>query len=151
MPEKAVTGTGAILFVDDEPGLRTIAQWALEEHGYRVLLAENGQQAIAVLTEHPEVRAVVLDLAMPVMSGDTAGPIMRTLRPDVPLILSSGYSESGALERAGPDMVAGFLEKPYRAGMLVAKVEEVLREYGPAPSWEQAIRWRQEGQTAPVR
>jgi len=58
-------------------------------------LAENGQQAIAVLTEHPEVRAIVLDLAMPVMSGDTAGPMMRTLRPDMPLILSSGYSESG--------------------------------------------------------
>jgi PAS domain S-box-containing protein len=126
MREKAATGTGTILFVDDEPGLRTIAQWTLEERGYRVLLAENGQQGIAVLAAHPEVRAVVLDLAMPVMSGDTAGPMMRSLRPDVPLILSSGYSESGALERVGAHVVTGFLEKPYRADVLVAKVEEVL-------------------------
>lgn len=42
----------------------------------------NGQQGIAVLAAHPEVRAVVLDLAMLVMSGDTAGPMMRSLRPD---------------------------------------------------------------------
>jgi DNA-binding NtrC family response regulator len=45
----------------------------------------------------------------------------------VPLILSSGYSESDALERVGHDVVAAFLEKPYRADVLVAKVEEVLR------------------------
>ena len=126
MRERAAAGAGTVLFVDDEPGLRSIAQWTLEEHGYRVLLAENGQQGIAVLAAHPEVRAVVLDLAMPVMSGDTAGPMMRSLRPDVPVILSSGYSESGALERVGSEVVAGFLEKPYRADVLVAKVEEVL-------------------------
>jgi PAS domain S-box-containing protein len=134
IPERAVTGAGTILFVDDEPGLRMIARSALEEHGYRVLLAENGRQAIAVLTENPDVHAVVLDLAMPVMSGDTAGPMMRKLRPDVPVILSSGYSESGALERVGAGIVSGFLEKPYRAGTLVAKVNEVLREYRPALS-----------------
>jgi PAS domain S-box-containing protein len=134
MPEKGRTGTGTILFVDDEPGLRTIAQSALEEHGYGVLLAENGQEAIAVLKKHPEVRAVVVDLAMPVMSGDTAVPIMRSLRPEIPMILSSGYSESGALERLGANVVEEFLEKPYRPGMLVAKVDEVLREYRPAPS-----------------
>ena len=126
MRGKAATGAGTILFVDDEPGLRAIARWTLEEHGYRVLLAENGQQGIAVLAAHPEVRAVVLDLAMPVMSGDTAGPMIRSLRPDIPVILSSGYSESGALDQVGPNVVTGFLEKPYRPDLLVAKVEEVL-------------------------
>jgi two-component system, cell cycle sensor histidine kinase and response regulator CckA len=127
LPGKAATGTGTILFVDDEPALRTVAQQILEQHGYGVLLAENGQQGIDVLAAHPEVRAVVLDLAMPVMSGDTAGPMMRSLRPDVPLILSSGYSEWDALERVGHGVVAGFLEKPYRSVVLVAKLEEVLR------------------------
>jgi CheY-like chemotaxis protein len=52
---------------------------------------------------------------------------MHSLRPDVPLILSSGYSESDALERVGPATVAAFLEKPYQAATLVAKVEQVLR------------------------
>jgi two-component system, cell cycle sensor histidine kinase and response regulator CckA len=92
-----------------------------------VLLAQNGQQAIDILAAHPEVSAVVLDLAMPVMSGDAAGPIMHSLRPDVPLILSSGYSERGALERIGQNVVAAFLEKPYLFSVLVAKLEEVLR------------------------
>src|SRR5262249_23081513 len=86
LPGATAVGAGAILFVDDEPALRNIALWALEQHGYKVLLAENGQQAIAVLAAHPEVRAVVLDLAMPIMSGDIAGPMMQALRPDVLLI-----------------------------------------------------------------
>jgi two-component system, cell cycle sensor histidine kinase and response regulator CckA len=126
-PWIAATGNGTILFVDDDPMLRTIAQKTLEEHGYHVLLAENGQQAIDLLAAHPEVRAVVLDLAMPVMGGDVAGPMMHSLRPDMPLILSSGYSECDVLEQVGHDVAAAFLEKPYRTDMLVAKVEQVLR------------------------
>jgi PAS domain S-box-containing protein len=125
---KRATGIGAILFVDDDPALRAFAQQALEEQGYRVLLAHNGRHAIGILTAHPEIRAVVLDLAMPVMGGDTAGPIMRSLRRDVPIILSSGYSESDALERIGEEAAAAFLEKPYRADVLVLKVEEALRK-----------------------
>jgi PAS domain S-box-containing protein len=127
LPFIAETGVGSILFVDDDAALRTIAQRSLERRGYRVLLAENGQEAISTLTTHPEVRAVVLDLAMPVMGGDIAGPKMHSLRPDVPLILSSGYAESDALERIGQDVAAAFLEKPYRAEVLVAKIEEMLR------------------------
>jgi CheY-like chemotaxis protein len=126
-PWIAAIGNGTILFVDDDHVLRTIAQKTLEEHGYHVLLAENGQQAIDLLAVHPEVRAVVLDLAMPVMGGDIAGPMIRSMRPDVPLILSSGYSESDVLERVGQDVATAFLEKPYRTDMLVAKVGEVLR------------------------
>jgi CheY-like chemotaxis protein len=122
----AASGVGTILFVDDEAALRAIARETLEEHGYRVLLAADGREAIAVASAHPEVRAVVLDLAMPVMGGDSAGPILRSLRPDMPLILSSGYPEWDALERTGPGVAAAFLEKPYQPGALAAKVEEVL-------------------------
>jgi PAS domain S-box-containing protein len=126
-PRAATAGAGAILFVDDEAALRAIAQQVLEAHGYRVLLAANGRQAIAELEAHPEVRAVVLDLTMPMMGGDNAAPILHSLRPDVPLILSSGYLESYAVERVGPGVVAAFLDKPYQPGALVAKLEEVLR------------------------
>lgn len=61
------------------------------------------------------------------MGGDAAGPILHSLRPDVPLILSSGYSESFETERVGPGVVAAFLGKPYEPGALVVKVEDVLR------------------------
>ncbi len=131
--ETPAIGSGTILFVDDEPALRTLAQRTLEQRGYHVLLADNGQQAISVLTAHPEVSAIVLDLTMPVMSGETAAPILRSLRPDVPLILSSGYSASNALERVGSDTVTAFLEKPYRASTLMAKLEALMR---PAAGFE---------------
>src|SRR5262249_20988809 len=124
---RAAAGAGVILFADGDASLRAIAQHILEAQGYRVLLAANGRQAIAVLEAHPEVRAVVLDLAMPVMGGDPASPIRHALRPDVPLILSSGYSESFAVERVGSGVVAASLAKPYQPGALAAKVEEVLR------------------------
>jgi CheY-like chemotaxis protein len=126
-PEVAAASFGTILFVDNDAALRAIAQEILEAHGCRVLQAANGRQAIAVLEAHPEVRAVVLDLAMPEMGGDTAGPILHSLRPDVPLILTSGYSESYAVDRVGSGVVSAFLAKPYKPGALVAKVEEVLR------------------------
>jgi CheY-like chemotaxis protein len=115
------------LFADGDASLRAIAQHILEAQGYRVLPAADGRQAIAALEAHPEVRAVVLDLAMPVMGGDAASPILHALRPDVPLILSSGYSESFAVQRVGPGVVAAFLAKPYQPDALVAKLEEVLR------------------------
>jgi CheY-like chemotaxis protein len=115
------------LVADGDASLRAIAHHILEAQGYSVLLAADGRQAIAVLEAHPEVRAVVIDLAMPVMAGDSAGPILHSMRSDVPLILSSGYSESYAVERIGPGVVSAFLAKPYQPGALVAKVEEVLR------------------------
>ena len=80
-----------------------------------------------MLTAHPEVRVVVLDRAMPVMGGDTAGSMMRSLRPDVPLIVSSGYPESDASELVGHGVATAFLEKPFRADVLVSTVEEALR------------------------
>ena len=110
--------------MDDELALRTVAQRTLEEHGYSVLLAENGQQAIAVLRAHPEVRAVVLDLTMPVMSGDTAGPIMP---------LSASGCAADPFERVCRmgRIAAGWAKhrrsvhgKALPAGVLVAKVEE---------------------------
>jgi two-component system cell cycle sensor histidine kinase/response regulator CckA len=112
--------------VDDEPAVRNLAKRVLERNGYQVLIAEDGQGAIDAVAGHPEVRAVVLDLAMPVMSGDTAAPLLRAHRPELALILSSGYAESEALERFGRDLLSGFLQKPYTPRALLEKVAEVL-------------------------
>jgi len=122
----ARTGAGTILVVDDEPAVRLLAQRVLERYGYQVLTAENGKVALDVVECHPEIRAVVLDLAMPVMSGDTAARLLRDSRPRLPLILSSGYSESEATDRFGEDLLSGFLQKPYTAQRLAEKIAEVL-------------------------
>jgi PAS domain S-box-containing protein len=124
--EGAPAGSGTILVVDDEHSVRGLAQRVLERQGWLVLAAENGQAAVEMVRSHPEIRAVLLDLAMPVMSGDAAAKLIRELRRDLPLILSSGYSESEARDRFGTSAVTSFLQKPYSPRRLAAKIGEVL-------------------------
>jgi two-component system cell cycle sensor histidine kinase/response regulator CckA len=115
-----------ILVVDDEPVVRDLAQRVLERGGYHVLIAEDGQAAIDIAAGHAEVLAVLLDLGMPVMGGDTVAPILRARYPDLALILSSGHSEKHATQRFGRGLLSGFLQKPYTPFALLAKVAEVL-------------------------
>lgn len=120
-------GKGTILVVDDEQIVRTVAQRALEHNGYSVLTAGDGLQAIEVLAAHPEIVAVVLDLAMPVMTGDQAAPHLRQRRPGLPIILSSGYPEGEATRRFSQYGVTAFLQKPYTARGLADKIAGVLQ------------------------
>jgi two-component system cell cycle sensor histidine kinase/response regulator CckA len=115
-----------ILVVDHERLVRDLAQCVLERSGYQVLMAEDGQAAIDLAASHPEVGAVLLDLGMPVMGGETAAPILRAHCPGLALILSSGYGEDEVMERFSRGLLSGFLQKPYTAGALLAKVAEVL-------------------------
>jgi PAS domain S-box-containing protein len=115
-------GSGTVLVVDDEPAVRAVAQGMLEHYGYRVLLAEDGRQGIETLTEHPEIIAIILDLAMPVMTGDQAAPQMRSVHPTVPIILTSGYPEAEARGRVAAAGITTFLQKPYTAGKLLEKL-----------------------------
>jgi CheY-like chemotaxis protein len=115
-------GGGTVLVVDDEAVVRAVAQRALEHNGYQVLLAENGKEAIEVLAAHPEVVAIVLDLAMPGMSGDQAAPQLRSIKPTVPIILSSGYPEAEARRKFNGIGITSFLQKPYRAATLLEKL-----------------------------
>jgi CheY-like chemotaxis protein len=119
-------GTGTILVVDDEPTVRTVAQNILEHYGFRVLLAQDGQQGIDVLAGHREIMALILDLAMPVMTGDQAAPHLRSIRPTLPIILTSGYPEQEARERFAAVGITNFLQKPYAAATLLEKLGQAL-------------------------
>ena len=122
-----VPGKGTVLVVDDEQIVRTVARRALERSGYSVLTANDGLQAIEMLRAHPEIVAVLLDLAMPVMTGDQAAPHLRQQRPDLPIILSSGYPEGEATRRFSQYGVTAFLQKPYTARGLADKIAGVLQ------------------------
>ncbi|HJT89326.1 MAG TPA: response regulator, partial [Bryobacteraceae bacterium] len=119
-------GMGTILVVDDEEMVRTAARRALEYHGYNVLTADDGRQAIETVAAHDEILAVILDLAMPAMTGDQAAPRLRQIRPRLPIILSSGYPEHEATRRFVRHGVTAFLEKPYTARNLAEKIASVL-------------------------
>jgi len=128
-------GRGTILVVDDEETIRRLMKTALEHHGYEVLLAENGSEALAVFARQAtRITAVVLDLVMPVMSGEEALPHLLTMKPAVPVIVSSGQDPAEAGRMLGESRIAGYLQKPYRADTLVRKVQEVLSYARPLPS-----------------
>jgi CheY-like chemotaxis protein len=123
-----LAGTATVLVVDDELIVRNLARHSLEKYGYRVLVAEDGPQALDLFSRHTEsISLVVLDMAMPGMGGDEVLREMRSIRPDAKVLASSGYSEADALERFG-EGVAHFLQKPYTAKQLVAAIASTLRE-----------------------
>jgi len=115
--------SGTVLVVDDEALVRAVAQRTLEYHGYDVLLAGEGRESIQILAANPDIVAIVLDLAMPVMTGDQTAPRLRSINPTVPIILSSGYSETEARQRFAGIGITAFLQKPYEAGLLLEKIE----------------------------
>jgi CheY-like chemotaxis protein len=119
-------GAGLILVVDDEPGVCQTVQRALESNGYRVLQAADGLAAIEQVKQHPEIRAVVLDLTMPQMGGDVAAAHIRGLRPDLPILLSSGYAELEVPRSPVENWYSAFLRKPYTAQILNEQLGRVL-------------------------
>jgi PAS domain S-box-containing protein len=128
-------GAGTLLFVDDEPLLRKMGKQVLENSGYSVLLAENGREAVEIFQHKSrEIAAVLLDITMPVMGGSEAFRLIREIRPDVPVILMSGFNEDSAREDLGTSASAGFIQKPYSVASLVATVRASLeKQVGDAP------------------
>jgi two-component system cell cycle sensor histidine kinase/response regulator CckA len=128
LPPATVSGaSGTVLVVDDEDVVLGVSKMALEDAGYRVLTASDGAEGVEAVREHGrEIDLVFLDLTMPRMSGEEALVEMRRLEPRLRVVLCSGYSEQ---EVAGPEIsrdLAGFLQKPFRAGDLLEKARAVL-------------------------
>jgi signal transduction histidine kinase len=121
-----LAGTGTILVVDDEEGVRSATQATLEYAGYKVISVEDGRRAIEVFREnHGDFSAVLLDVTMPKMGGEEVFREIRRLRRDAKVILSTGYSAQDAAENLRG--VSGFIQKPYRARDLLDKVKQVVQ------------------------
>ncbi|NIA19947.1 MAG: transporter substrate-binding domain-containing protein [Xanthomonadaceae bacterium] len=117
-------GSGTILLVDDEETLRALGKEMLENLGFTVLLAEDGEQALEVYRRHmTEIKCVILDLTMPHMGGEQAFRELRQLNKDIKVIIASGYSESDIKEKFLGKGLAGVLQKPY----LLTDLQNILR------------------------
>jgi len=117
-------GQGTVLLVDDEEHIRWLAKQMLEKIGFGVVIAADGREAVTVFQRDPAAYVcVVMDQTMPHMDGVTASREMRWIKPDVKVILTSGYSEDDINERFAGENLAGFLAKPY--GM--SAMREALR------------------------
>ena len=116
-----------MLVIDDEPIVRNLAKHSLERYGYGVLLAEDGARGVEIFRRDANrIECVVLDLTMPVMSGEETLAHLQEVRSDIPVVLSSGYSEVHAVRRFEGKGLAGFLQKPYKPAALVEKVGAVI-------------------------
>ncbi|MDQ3245636.1 MAG: PAS domain-containing protein [Pseudomonadota bacterium] len=113
----------SILVVDDDPDVRSFIAASLEEEGYRVRQASDGQEALDAIASEPS-ELVILDFIMPGLSGAEVASKIRETRPDQPILFVSGYSETEAIKRTAPD--APLLQKPFRAGALQHAVRKAL-------------------------
>jgi len=128
------TGQGTVLIIDDEQVVRSLARQALEHYGYTVLLAEDGECGLDVFLRNADrIQCLVLDATMPVMSGEETLLRLKALRTDVPVILSSGFSEAEMVRRFDGKGLAGFIQKPYRVSTLLQKIKEVIAPVNVPP------------------
>jgi CheY-like chemotaxis protein len=126
--DSALEGSGIILVIDDEEIVRRTARTALERFGYSVMIAEDGEKRIKSF--HPiadKVGLVLLDMTMPGLSGEETFRELRTVRPELKVILSSGFNEVEAIRRFTGKGLAGFLQKPYTSARLAEKIKSVLQ------------------------
>lgn len=126
-------GTETILLADDNEGIRAAAREMLESLGYRVLLAVNGKEAVRVYRENAErIELVVLDVKMPALNGPEAYAQICKLRPDVPVIFTTGLSADLARFDSGQSKSVPVLQKPYRLRTLSHTVRGALDRRPPA-------------------
>jgi len=128
VPEVATAhGHETVLVVDDDSGLRQLAKAGLRQRGYDVVLAENGDRALELLRgEAANVDLVLLDLAMPGLPGEKVLETLRRTRPELPVIISSGYSSIESQSAWVATGASAFVGKPYRIQDLALKMREVL-------------------------
>ena len=120
-------GNELILVVDDEEPIRSFAKEVLETHGYRVLSAANGSEAVEIFRDkNGSIGLVILDMMMPKMGGQEAFLKLSELNPDVRALLSTGYSQRGKAQDILNSGVKGFIQKPYSIKKLSLKIREIL-------------------------
>lgn len=120
-------GSGTILVADDEESVCTVGEQMLGRLGFSVLTAPDGREAVKIFGEQIDaIDCVILDLTMPHLDGEQAFREMRRLRPEIKVILSSGYNEQDATQRFSGKGLAGFIQKPYTMASLKTIVQEVM-------------------------
>ena len=120
--------TRTVLLVEDEVAVRKLARRVLQNHGYRVLEAGDGREALAVVDSAgiDQIDMVVTDCVMPEMGGGELVERLRIQKPRLPVVLMSGYSETPTLRRMSEDDRVAFLRKPFTTSRLMGAVTSLL-------------------------
>jgi two-component system cell cycle sensor histidine kinase/response regulator CckA len=126
-PVENLSGSEIVLIVEDDNSLRKLAQKSLQPHGYRVLVAENGEDALRISKEHEgTIDLMITDVVMPKMGGKETAERLQALHPQMKVIYMSGYTDDSIVHHGVLAPGLNFLEKPFSPGGLARKVREVL-------------------------
>jgi len=126
-PEALPAGNEKILFVDDEPSLVKMAKRMLEMQGYRVEAKGNPVEALEMVRSEPDrFDLVITDMTMPKMTGDKLSKEILGIRPDMPILLCSGYSDRIDADRAAALGIRKYIEKPLDMSDFVVTIRKVL-------------------------
>ena len=121
------TGAALILLVDDEAGVRRLAERALAAAGWSVLVADSGDAAVALIErERPRIGLLISDVVMPGLDGPALARILRQTWPELPVLFMSGYADERLRETLDLEG-AGFLAKPYRLPELLGQAAALLK------------------------
>lgn len=124
-----VYGQGTILLVDDDAVVRQVNGEMLEALGYQVIVADSGRQALGVYQQqHDLIQLVILDMIMPDMSGSDTFDGLKQIRPDVRVVLASGYSHDEQVTRMMEKGCMAFIQKPFRMEVLSQVLNDVMPE-----------------------
>jgi FixJ family two-component response regulator len=124
-----LSGSGLVLVIDDETEVRATARAMLEALGYDVIEAEDGGSGLMQFDRHREtIAAVLLDMTMPVMSGEQVYLEMRRRSSTVPVVLSTGFSRVEVRRSGAVDGLDGFLQKPYTVRQLGEVIGRCIAE-----------------------
>ncbi len=126
-PVENLSGSETVLIVEDDNSIRKFAQKSLQPHGYRVLAAENGEDALKISKEHGgTIDLMITDVVMPKMSGKETAERLQALHPQMKIIFMSGYTDDAIVHRGVLEPGLNFLEKPFSPKDLARKVRELL-------------------------
>jgi len=119
--------TKTILIAEDEPAVRFVATKILEQAGYRVISAENGEEAMKFISEHiNEIDLVILDVIMPKLGGKEVYENIKKIKPNLPVLFSTGYSENSIHANSVSDEKMFIISKPYGRVELLKTVRKIL-------------------------
>jgi CheY-like chemotaxis protein len=135
LPEPIMPGKGRVLYVDDDISLAHLGHAMLTPLGYEVVACTSGYEALQIFLQTPQsFDLVITDQTMPHMTGETFVRALRRIRPDIPIILCTGYSSSIDADKARAQGIEAFLMKPLSIDTLAPTIKRLLAHREGSPS-----------------
>ena len=132
----ALARNWTVLVAEDDTDVRSLTAEALSECGYRVVVAENGADALDQLSREPDINVLLTDVVMPVMDGRKLADAAHKLRPNLPVVFMTGYTPNAIVHNGTLDPGVHLLTKPFTLRQLADKVQAALAEADTSPAKE---------------